>query len=56
VRVFAQRIHEKRDLTGDPPKELAGLDGQLNAMALTHAILDHVADLYRQQRNPQLLQ
>src|SRR5512139_1730133 len=55
VRVFAQEINEKRDLTGDPPKEQAVRAGQLNAMALIDAILHHVADLYRQQRNPQFL-
>src|SRR5512135_1160330 len=55
VRVFAQEINEKRDLTGDPPKEQAVKAGQLNAMALIDAILHHVAGLYRQQRNPQLM-
>src|SRR5512137_2490583 len=55
VRVFAQEINDKRDLTGDPPKEQAIKAGQLNAMALIDAILHHVADLYRQQRNPQLM-
>jgi hypothetical protein len=55
VRVFAQEINEKRDLTGDPPKEQAVKAGQLNAMALIDAILHHVAGLYRQQRNPQFL-
>jgi hypothetical protein len=34
VRVFAQEINEKCDLTGDPPKEQAVKAGQLNAMAL----------------------
>jgi 4-alpha-glucanotransferase len=55
VRVFAQKINEKRDLTGDPPKEQAVKAGQLNAMALIDAILHHVAGLYRQQRNPQIM-
>lgn len=56
VRVLAQEINDKRDLTGDPPKEQAVKAGQLNAMALIDAILGHVADLYRQQRNPQFLE
>ena len=55
VRVFAQEINEKRDLTGDPPQEQAVKAGQLNAMALVDAILHHVAGLYIEQRNPQLL-
>ena len=58
LRLFAQEINEKRELTGLdglPPKEQAVKAGQLNAMALIDAILDHVAGLYRQQRNPQFL-
>ena len=55
VRVFAQEINEKRDLTGDPPREQAVKAGQLNALALIDAILHYVAGSYRQQRNPQFL-
>ena len=56
MRLFAQEINEKRDLNGDPPKEHAVKAGQLNAMALINALLHHVAALYRQQSNPQLMQ
>ena len=56
VRLFAQEINAKRDLSGDPPQEQAVRAGQLGAMALIESILDHVAGLYRRQLNPQLLQ
>ncbi len=56
VRVFAQEINARRDLSGDPPKEQAIKAGQLNAMALIDAVLRHVAYQYRRQLNPGFLQ
>ncbi len=50
LRTFAQEINDKRG-----SKEEAIRAGQLSAMALIDAILDHVASLYRRQVNPQLL-
>jgi 4-alpha-glucanotransferase len=55
VRAFAQQINDKRDLSGDPPKEQAVKAGQINAMALIDAILHHVARVYRRQLNSQLM-
>ncbi len=55
ARVFAQEINEKHDLAGHPLGEPAIKAGQLNAMALMDEILQHVARLYRQQRNPQVM-
>jgi 4-alpha-glucanotransferase len=55
ARVFAQEINEKRDLAGHPFGESAIRAGQLNAIALIDEILHHVARLYRQQGNPQVM-
>ena len=52
VGVFAQKINESRDLSGDPSKAQAVKGGQLNAMALIDAILHPVAAWYYRQYNP----
>jgi 4-alpha-glucanotransferase len=54
ARVFAQQINEKRDLAG-PNGGSTIKAGQLNAMALIDEILHHMARLFRQQANPQVL-
>ncbi len=55
ARVFAQEINEKHRLAGQPSAEAATTAGQLNAMALMDEILRHVARVYRQQGNRQLM-
>ena len=49
VRVFAQKMNEKRDLVRYP--ELAVQAGQLNAMGLIDEILHYVVALYRKQES-----
>lgn len=53
VRVFAQKMNEKRDLVRFPERAVKA--GQINAMGMIDEILHYVADLYRQERNPQVL-
>ncbi len=55
VRALVQEINEKRDQHGHRFGGAVIQAGQLNAMALTDEILHHVARLYRQQGNPQIL-
>ena len=54
VRVFAQKMNEKRDLVRFP--EQAVKAGQINAMGLIDEILHYVVALYREQKNPQVMQ
>ena len=54
VRVFAQKMNEKRDLIRFP--EQAVKAGQINAMGLIDEILHYVIGLYRQQQSPQVFQ
>jgi hypothetical protein len=54
ARVFAQRMNERRDLVSFPEQAIKA--GQINAMGLIDEILHHVISLYRQQKNPQVLQ
>jgi glycosidase len=49
-RLFAQRINEKRDLMSFP--EQAVRAGKLNALGLIDEIMHLVTILYRQERNP----
>ncbi|MEM8531095.1 MAG: alpha-amylase family glycosyl hydrolase [Chloroflexota bacterium] len=53
VRVFAEKMNQKRDLINFPEK--AVLPSQLNAVGLIHEITHHVFKVYRDQRNPQLM-
>ncbi|MBC8446085.1 MAG: alpha-amylase, partial [Chloroflexi bacterium] len=53
VRVFAQKMNEKRDLVRFP--EQAVKAGQINAMGLIDEILHYVVALYREQKNPQVM-
>jgi 4-alpha-glucanotransferase len=55
ARVFAQEINEKRKQAGQPSGATMISAGQLNALALIDDILRHVARVYQQQENPQLL-
>jgi glycosidase len=50
VRLFVQKINQKRDLVNFP--ELAVKAGNINAMGLIDEILHFVVALYRQQKNP----
>lgn len=54
VRLFAQKINQKRDLVHFP--EHAVKAGQLNAMGLIDEALHFVVGLYRQQVTPQVMQ
>lgn len=53
ARLFAQRMNEQRDLISFP--EQAVRAGQINAMGLIDEVLHYVIELYRQQRNPQVM-
>ncbi|MDP8903943.1 MAG: alpha-amylase family glycosyl hydrolase [Chloroflexota bacterium] len=54
-RRFAQAMNDRRaaELAGNP--ERMARAGELNAMGLIDEVLHHVVELYREQRNPQLL-
>jgi glycosidase len=54
VRVFTQKINERRDLVNFPERAVQA--GQINAMGMIDEILHHVIHLYRQQKNPQVMQ
>ena len=54
VRLFVQKINQKRDLINYP--ELAIKAGNVNAMGLIDEILHYVISLYRQEKNPQVMQ
>jgi glycosidase len=53
VRVFAQKMNEKRDLVNFP--EQAVRAGQINAMGLIDEILHYITGLYRGEKNPQVM-
>src|SRR4030042_4522962 len=53
VRVFVQKLNEKRDLTNFP--EQAVRAGQINAMGLIDEILHYVVGLYRDDKNLQVM-
>ena len=54
ARVFAQKMNERRDLVSFP--EQAVKAGHINALGLIDEILHYVVGLYRQQRNPDVMQ
>jgi glycosidase len=54
VRVFVQKMNQKRDLLNFPERALRA--GEVNALGLVDEILHYVLNLYRQQRNPQVMQ
>ena len=54
ARVFAQKMNERRDLLSFPERTVRA--GQINAMGLIDEILHYVVGLYRQQKNPQIMQ
>ncbi len=54
ARLFAQQVNQKRDLARFP--EQAVKAGQINAMGLIDEILHYVVHLYREQRNPRIMQ
>jgi len=53
ARVFARKINEHRDLVAFPESSVQA--GQINAMGLIDEILHHVVELYRRERNPEIL-
>jgi glycosidase len=54
VRTFAQKMNQRRDLVNYPERAVQA--GQINAMGMIDEILHHVIHLYRQQKNPQVMQ
>lgn len=54
ARVFAQKMNDRRDLLSFPERTVRA--GQINAMGLIDEILHYVVGLYRQQKNPQIMQ
>jgi glycosidase len=54
VRVFAQKMNDKRDLVRFP--EQAVKAGQINAMGLIDEILHYLIGLFREQENPQAME
>jgi glycosidase len=54
AREFARKMNRQRDLTRHPERAVRA--GQVNAMGLIDEILHYVVGLYRQQKNPQVMQ
>ncbi len=54
ARIFAQKMNQRRDLVQFP--EQAVKAGQINAMGLIDEILHHVVQMYREQKNPEVMQ
>jgi len=54
ARVFAQKMNERRDLVRFPEQTVKA--GQIHAMGLIDEILHHVVDVYRKERNPQVME
>lgn len=54
ARVFAQKINSRQDLARFPEKAVRA--GQINAMGLIDEILHLVVNIYRQQKNPMVMQ
>jgi glycosidase len=54
ARVFAQRMNDRRDLVNFPERTVRA--GQINAMGLIDEILHYIAGLYREQKNPKVMQ
>jgi len=53
ARVFAQKINDKRDLVRFPEQTVRA--GHINAMGLIDEILHFVTDLYREQKNREVM-
>jgi len=53
VRLFVQRMNEKRDLVNFP--EQAIQPGKMNAMGLIDEILHYIIGLYEEEKNPQVM-
>ena len=53
ARVFAQKMNQKRDLISFPEKAVKA--GQINAMGLIDEILHYVTALYREEKNPKVM-
>jgi len=53
VRIFAQKMNEKKDLLHHP--EQAVKPGDLNAMGLIDEIIHHIVGLYREQINKDIM-
>ena len=53
VRLFVQRMNEKRDLVSFP--EQAIKPGQMNAMGVIDEILHYIIGLYGDEKNPQVM-
>jgi len=54
VRVFAEKMNGRKDLVRFP--EQAVIPGQINAMGLIDEILHFVVALYREEKNPQVME
>ncbi|HSB07142.1 MAG TPA: alpha-amylase family glycosyl hydrolase [Thermodesulfobacteriota bacterium] len=54
VRIFVQRINQKKDLVRFPEQTV--IPGQINAMGLIDEILHYVLALYRNEQNRQVMQ
>lgn len=54
ARMFARKMNNQRDLVNFP--EQAVRAGQINAMGLIDEILHYVINLYREQKNPAVMQ
>ena len=54
ARLFAQRMNEKKDLISFPDRAIKA--GQINAMGLIDEILHYVVGLYRDEKNPKVIQ
>lgn len=54
ARVFVQKVNAERDLIAFP--ENAVKTSQVNAMGLIDEIFHHIFHLYREQKNPQVMQ
>jgi glycosidase len=54
ARVLALKINQKRDLISFPEQAMRA--GQVNALGLVDEILHYVVGLYREQRNPRVMQ
>jgi len=53
VRVFAQKMNEKRDVVNFPEQVVKA--GQINAMGLIDEILHYIAGLYRDEKNSRVM-
>jgi glycosidase len=54
VRQFVKKMNDRRDLVHHPEQTMRA--GQVNAMGLINEIMHHVFDLYREQKNPAVLE